>query len=83
MGIGAKAELEPTAFARFLERYEQWKEWARADTWPEWLTPHPRGVPSHPNDAPPPRPPTRREKIRDALPDPIVRTIRWIKPREW
>jgi SAM-dependent methyltransferase len=83
VGIGGKAEPEPAAFARFLERYARWKEWARADTWPEWLTPHPPGVPSHPNDAPPPRPPTRRERIRDALPDPIVRTIRRIKPREW
>jgi len=83
VGIGAKAEIEPAAFARFLQRYERWKQWARADTWPEWLTPHPPGVPPHPDDAPPPRPPTTREKVRDALPDPVVQTIRWIKPRKW
>jgi hypothetical protein len=83
VGIGAKAEIEPTVFGRFLERFEAWKGWARADTWPEWLTPHPPGVPPHPTDAPPPRPPSTREKIRDALPDPIVRAVRRLKRPLW
>jgi SAM-dependent methyltransferase len=79
VGIGAKTDIEPAAFGRFLERYGRWKEWARAETWREWLTPHPPGVPPHPDDAPASRPPTTREQIRDALPDPVVRAIRRLK----
>jgi SAM-dependent methyltransferase len=83
VGLGAKAAIDPDALSRFLARYEPWKEWARAQTWPEWLTPHPPGVPPHPADAPPPRPPTRRERVRDALPAPVLRAVRRVKPRSW
>lgn len=83
VGIGAKADSEPDGFARFSGEYREWKEWARAGTWPEWLTPHPPGVPPHPADRPPPRPPNARERLRDALPDPVVRAVRRIKPRSW
>jgi SAM-dependent methyltransferase len=83
VGIGAKTAIDPKTFSRFLARYEPWKVGARADTWPEWLTPHPPGVPLHPHDARSPRPPTKRERIRDALPHPVLRAIRRIKPARW
>jgi hypothetical protein len=48
VGLGARGAMDESAFARFLAEFERWKAWARADTWPEWLTPHPRGVPTDP-----------------------------------
>ena len=84
VGIGAKSPIDPDAFSRFLAAYEEWKAWARAESWPEWLTPHPPGVPPHPDDAArAPRPLTRRERLRDALPAPVRRAVRRIKPARW
>lgn len=91
VGIGAKRPIAADDFSGFLARFQPWKEWARADTWPEWLTPHPPGVPPHPQDATPSpapmqldwRPPTRRERLRDALPAPVVAAVRAIKPPRW
>jgi SAM-dependent methyltransferase len=82
VGIGAKGS-RPEGLERFAAKYAAWKEWARAETWEEWLTPHPADVPLHPDDRPPPRPPNRRERFRDSLPDSVVRAVRRVKPRSW
>jgi SAM-dependent methyltransferase len=48
VGLGSKRAIAPDALSAFLERFEEWKRWARASTWPEWLTAHPQGVPMDP-----------------------------------
>ena len=70
VGIGAKAEVEPATFGRFLEGYEQWKERARADTWPERLTRPSSGRATAPRRRAAPAPNDNAEKIRDALTGP-------------
>lgn len=79
VGVGAKVAPEPAAWASWERAFAEWKAWARAETWPEWLTPHPVGVPVNPGEGVAPAVDLRREvreRVKRRLPGPATAAIR-------
>lgn len=72
VGVASKSQIPDKNLEAFKRRFDAWKEWARANTWSEWLTPHPQGVPRN-------LPRSLNERAKDALPQPVVGLIRRIK----
>lgn len=75
VGIGADHEIDEAAWTEFRRRFAEWKQWARVNTWPEWLTQHPKGVPHSL-----PRP--LKERVKSALPPSFVGFLRKLKGAE-